>query len=45
MMSLNLQSKILRVLQEKEIIRVGSSEPKYIDVRIISATNTNLIEM
>lgn len=44
MMSLNLQSKILRVLQEKEIIRVGSSEPKYIDVRIISATNTNLIE-
>lgn len=44
MMSLNLQSKILRVLQEKEIIRVGSSEPRYIDVRIISATNTNLIE-
>lgn len=42
MMSLNLQSKLLRVLQEKEIIRVGSNEPIDVDVRIISATNINL---
>jgi PAS domain S-box-containing protein len=44
MMSLNLQAKILRVLQEKEIVRVGSNEPIFVDVRIISATNTNLEE-
>lgn len=44
MMSLNLQSKILRVLQEREIVRVGSNEPIDVDVRIISATNTNLDE-
>lgn len=42
MMSLNLQAKILRVLQEKEIVRVGSNEPIFVDVRIISATNANL---
>lgn len=42
MMSLNLQAKLLRVLQEKEIIRVGGNEPIDIDVRIISATNINL---
>ena len=44
MMSLNLQAKLLRVLQEKEIIRVGSNKPINVDVRIISATNTNLEE-
>jgi len=44
MMSLNLQAKLLRVLQEKEIVRVGSNEPIDVDVRIISATNTNLEE-
>lgn len=43
-MSLNLQAKLLRVLQEKEIVRVGSNEPIDIDVRIISATNINLEE-
>jgi len=42
MMSLNLQSKLLRVLQEKEVLRVGGNEPINIDVRIISATNINL---
>jgi len=42
MMSINLQAKLLRVLQEKEIVRVGSNEPIDIDVRIISATNINL---
>src|SRR5665648_30417 len=41
-MSLNLQAKLLRVLQEKEIIRVGGRTPLNVDVRIISATNIDL---
>lgn len=41
-MSLNLQAKLLRVLQEKEITRVGGRSPIYVDVRIISATNIDL---
>ncbi|GAI93738.1 unnamed protein product, partial [marine sediment metagenome] len=41
-MSLNLQAKLLRVLQEKEIIKVGGRKPINVDVRIISATNINL---
>ncbi|MFO7814422.1 MAG: sigma-54-dependent Fis family transcriptional regulator [Halanaerobiales bacterium] len=40
--SLNLQSKLLRVIQEKEILRVGGTRPIDIDVRIIVATNINL---
>lgn len=39
---LNLQVKLLRVLQEEEIIRVGGTKPKKIDVRIIAATNARL---
>lgn len=39
---LNLQVKILRVLQEQEIERVGGKEPIKINVRIITATNKNL---
>ncbi len=39
---LDLQSKLLRVLQEKEFTRVGGTENINIDVRIIAATNSNL---
>lgn len=39
-----LQSKLLRVIQEKEIERVGGNQPIKIDVRIIAATNRNLEE-
>lgn len=41
---LTLQVKLLRVLQEGEIVRVGSSEPVKVDVRVITATHRNLIE-
>jgi len=37
-----IQLKILRVLQEKEILRVGENKPRKVDVRIIAATNRNL---
>ncbi|MFZ5644740.1 MAG: sigma-54 interaction domain-containing protein [Bacillota bacterium] len=43
-MPLNMQSKILRVLQEKEIDRVGGHKTTTIDVRVIAATNQNLEE-
>ncbi|MFP3868506.1 MAG: sigma-54 interaction domain-containing protein [Desulfobacteraceae bacterium] len=38
------QVKLLRTLQEGEIVRLGSSKPKTIDVRIIAATNRSLLE-
>jgi len=44
-MPLQLQAKILRVLQEKEIERIGTSYPIPIDVRIIAATHANLEEL
>ena len=40
-----MQVKILRTLQEREIMPVGSTEAVPVDVRIISATNKNLEEM
>ncbi len=43
-MSLNLQSKLLRVLQEQEFQRVGGNKDIKVDVRIITATNKNLKE-
>jgi two-component system, NtrC family, response regulator AtoC len=41
---LNLQAKLLRVLQEKEIVRIGSNKPIKTDCRIVVATNKNLKE-
>ncbi|MGB5985432.1 MAG: sigma-54 dependent transcriptional regulator, partial [Desulfobacterales bacterium] len=41
-MPLNLQSKLLRLLQEKKIERLGSHDPIRVDVRIIAATNRDL---
>ncbi|HUN56439.1 MAG TPA: sigma 54-interacting transcriptional regulator [Smithella sp.] len=42
---LNLQSKILRALQQKEITRLGGNKPLKVDVRIIAATNQDLLAM
>ncbi|MFC0604771.1 sigma-54-dependent transcriptional regulator [Winogradskyella pulchriflava] len=43
--SLAVQSRLLRVLQEKEVVKVGATKAEKIDVRIIAATNSNLLEM
>ncbi len=37
-----LQAKLLRVLQEREVVRIGAAKPIKIDIRVISATNANL---
>jgi len=44
-MDLEAQAKILRVIQEGEFERVGSTRTHYIDVRILAATNKNLDEL
>ncbi len=41
---LNLQVKLLRVLQERAFERIGSSDPMTADVRVVTATNRNLME-
>src|SRR3954466_2029410 len=40
--SLGMQAKLLRVLQTGDVERVGSSKARHVDVRVISATNSNL---
>ena len=42
LMSLSLQAKLLRALQEREIERVGEARPIKFDARVIAATNTDL---
>jgi DNA-binding NtrC family response regulator len=44
-MALPLQAKLLRVLQEFQIDKVGGKEPIPVDVRVIATTNQNLMEM
>lgn len=44
-MPIYLQSKLLRVLQENQVMRVGGENVIDIDVRVIAATNKNLLEM
>ena len=43
-MPLDLQAKILRVLQEQEVTRVGGNQTIPVDVRIVAATNQSLVE-
>ncbi len=43
-MDVSLQAKLLRVLQEKEVIRVGSNKPIPVNCRIIVASNRNMLE-
>jgi len=43
--ALNIQKRLLRVLQEKQVMRVGGSKIIPIDVRVIAATNKNLLEL
>jgi Nif-specific regulatory protein len=42
---LTAQAKLLRVLQEKTLERVGANKPIHVDIRIVAATNRNLEEM
>jgi transcriptional regulator with PAS, ATPase and Fis domain len=44
-MPLSVQAKILRVLESREVERVGGTKPKAIDVRVVAATNRNLKAM
>ncbi|MCI4668737.1 MAG: sigma-54 dependent transcriptional regulator [Bacteroidia bacterium] len=43
-MDITFQAKLLRALQEREVVRIGSNKPVKFDARIIVATNRNLLE-
>src|SRR5271163_2770147 len=44
-LSLHLQSKLLRVLQEKVVVPVGDTKPRPVDIRVVTATNRDLEAM
>ncbi len=44
-MPASMQAKLLRVLENGEVVRLGSNEPRQVDVRIVSATNRDLDQM
>ncbi|MCP4602321.1 MAG: GAF domain-containing protein [Proteobacteria bacterium] len=41
-MPLSLQVKLLRVLQERQVVKVGATKPEPVDIRVVTATNRNL---
>ena len=43
-MPVSLQAKLLRVIQEKKVMPIGSSQEVDVDVRIIATTNRNMLE-
>ncbi|GAB4195462.1 MAG: sigma-54 dependent transcriptional regulator [Phycisphaeraceae bacterium] len=44
-MPTNMQAKLLRVLQSGEVVRLGSNEPRHVNVRLVSATNHDLSQL
>ncbi len=44
-LSLDLQAKLLRVLEERVVTRVGGTQPIHVDVRIVAATHRDLLQM
>lgn len=43
-MPMQMQVKVLRALQEREIVRLGANDPVAVDIRIVAASNENLID-
>ncbi|HUT76115.1 MAG TPA: sigma 54-interacting transcriptional regulator, partial [Polyangia bacterium] len=43
-MPVSLQVKLLRVLQERQVVRVGGNKPESVDIRVLAASNRNLAE-